>query len=564
MPAEHGCLCYKAAKWGFLTLIPTSDMISEILLPIAGTLLCYVLARVVLLAYHHFTSPLRHMVGPKNPSLILGNFRQMADDTLLSQKWREEFGPNFHFKGLFSISELHTSDLKALNHIVTKSTVYQRVPGILHVTRRVLGDGILAVTLGEHKKQRRIMNPAFTVAQVRALTETFVEKAVQLRDMWAAQVARDNGTARVDVTDGLRKMTLDVIGQAGFDYQFNALDTNGKPNDLNEAFTELFHSPRAKYYGLFRLAQGIVPILRLIPMPGSSALQNARYKMDSIGRQLVSNSKEHLQSSDQKNSLQGRRDLLSILLKANLTTDLPEHQRLNESEVVAQIPGFFVAGHETTSSATSWAIHELSVNPSIQSKLRQELLTISTDNPTMDELNTLPYLESFMRETLRVHAPVVFVQRMAMEDDVLPLSKPWVDKQGKSHENLPIRKGQMIHLPILAVNTDKEIWGEDAIEFRPERWEHIPEAASAIPGGWGNLFSFFAGAHKCIGFRFSIIEIKAILFTLVRQLEFENAVPKGEIGPNAGGVVQTPVVLADTANGTALPILVRAVNAQVF
>ena len=92
---------------------------------------------------------------------------------------------------------------------------------------------------------------------------------------------------------------------------------------------------------------------------------------------------------------------------------------------------------QTTSLATSWALHALSKNPAAQSKLREELLTIPTDNPTMDELNSLPYLEAVVREMMRVHAPVVNTQRMAMQDDILPLAKPYIDPQGNSHDSLP-------------------------------------------------------------------------------------------------------------------------------
>jgi cytochrome P450 len=77
------------------------------------------------------------------------------------------------------------------------------------------------------------------------------------------------------------------------------------------------------------------------------------------------------------------------------------------------------------------------VNTAAQTKLREELLTMSTDNPTMDELNCLPYLEHVVRETMRVHAPVMFTQRKAMKDDVLPLSKPYIDKEGRAHDSLP-------------------------------------------------------------------------------------------------------------------------------
>jgi cytochrome P450 len=91
---------------------------------------------------------------------------------------------------------------------------------------------------------------------------------------------------------------------------------------------------------------------------------------------------------------------------------------------------------QTTSSAAAWALHALSVNTAAQTKLRAELMTMSTDNPTMDELNSLPYLEHVVRETMRVHAPLVFTQRMAVEDDILPLSKPYMDKDGISHDSL--------------------------------------------------------------------------------------------------------------------------------
>ncbi|KAJ7926750.1 cytochrome P450, partial [Mycena leptocephala] len=530
----------------------------QILLPIAGTFLCYVIFNLSQVLYREFTSPLRHVMGPKSPSFVFGNFKQMAEDIQLTTKWRNDFGANFRFRGLFSVcrqrSEFHTSDIKAINHIVTNSSLYQKAPTNLTNAQRLIGDGILAVESDEHKRQ--VGNPAFGVAQIRLLTEVFVEKAVQLRDIWAHQVAQENGAARIDVMSWLRRMTLDVIGQAGFNYQFNALDD--KPNELNDAFTQLFHSPHAGRYAGFRLSQAMVPFLRLLVCTKfilSRARLAARSKMFSIGSQIVSESKVNMKASTGEKTPAGR-DLLSVLLKANLATNIPETQRLSETEVIAQIPTFFFAGHETTSTATAWALFALSENIPAQNKLRQELLTIPNDNPSMDELNSLPYLEAVIRETMRLHSPILYTQRMAMEDDVLPLSKPYVDREGKSHDSLLIPKGQMMHIPILAVNTDKEIWGEDATEFKPERWEKVPDSASAIPGVWANVLTFFAGPHNCIGYRFSLVEMKALLFTLIRTFEFEPAVPGG-IGALATGLLQRPTVLTGTEKGKGLPLIVK-------
>ncbi|KAJ6542514.1 hypothetical protein DFH09DRAFT_1322367 [Mycena vulgaris] len=80
----------------------------------------------------------------------------------------------------------------------------------------------------------------------------------------------------------------------------------------------------------------------------------------------------------------------------------------------------------------------------------------------MDELNSFPYLEIVVREAMQLSAPLVPTQHMAMEDDALPLWKPYIDIR-------QIPKGQLIHIPILAVNTDTGMRGSDAWEFKPER-----------------------------------------------------------------------------------------------
>lgn len=172
-----------------------------------------------------------------------------------------------------------------------------------------------------------------------------------------------------------------------------------------------------------------------------------------------------------------------------------------------------MAGHETTSTATAWALFALTQSPESQTKLRNELLSVSTDNPSMDELNDIPYLDAVVRETLRLHAPVPSTLRVAVKDDILPLGHPVQTTNGElidcirmhtddsrgrlffSFSFSRIRKGQMLFVPILAANRTQELWGPDAKEFRPERWlgSSPPEVVSTIPGVWGNLLTFLGG-----------------------------------------------------------------------
>ena len=82
------------------------------------------------------------------------------------------------------------------------------------------------------------------------------------------------------------------------------------------------------------------------------------------------------------------------------------------------------------STAVSWTLFAFACHPTVQAKLRAELRTCPTDSPTVEQLNALPYLESVVREALRLYAPVSGTQRIAMHDAEIPLRKPFTDKQG--------------------------------------------------------------------------------------------------------------------------------------
>jgi len=235
---------------------------------------------------------------------------------------------------------------------------------------------------------------------------------------------------------------------------------------------------------------------------------------------------------------------------------------MSDENVMGQIRTFLVTGHETTSVTVSWALYSLTQNKHIQTKLRQELFKISTDNPTMDDLNGLPYLDAVVRETLRLYPGAPNVARVATRDDCIPLSKPFTDRKGIAHNEIRIRKSQSITIPIAVINRDKSIWGEDSTEFNPERWANIPDAAASVPGVWSNLMTFIGGPRACIGYRFSLVETKAILFTLVRAFEIDLAVSAKDIGTIAANLTR-PILLTDANNSNQMPLLVRPVASNL-
>lgn len=96
-----------------------------------------------------------------------------------------------------------------------------------------------------------------------------------------------------------------------------------------------------------------------------------------------------------------------------------------------EIPTFLVAGHETISVGTAWALYALALNPTVQQKLRAELYSVTTETPSAEELNELPYLKNVVKEILRLHPAIGFTVREAQREDVVPLRHPCKDRRGR-------------------------------------------------------------------------------------------------------------------------------------
>ncbi|KAJ7624535.1 cytochrome P450 [Roridomyces roridus] len=509
-------------------------------------------ARLTRWAYRRrWALALRGLPGPPSPSGIFGHFGTVSFRKF--QGWHATYGPTFKYHGMLGEAHLYTADTTALHHIVNNSEVYQKAPLVRYSLIQLVGRGLLALEGEEHTKMRKIMSPAFGVSQIRGLTELFVDKSVELRDVWAQESPNDAGWIQVDVLSGLKRMTLDVIGKAGFAYEFHALNAGDEaPTPLGAAFRELFMTQIGQRPTVVTFLRAKFPLLRYI-LPGNKRTLNARLTMDKIGFQLLQNAKASIASGDKDTE---RRDLLSLLVKSNMSEE--DSHRLSDAEVIAQLPTFFTAGHETTSTATAWALYALARAPDVQDKLRNELSAMGTDNPSLDALNSLPYLEKFVREVMRVHAPVAFTSRMVMQDDVIPLGRPYTDTRGVSHSSIPVRKGLFIRIPVAVVNQDPWIWGDDAAEFNPDRWDAIPPNASTIPGVYVQLFTFFGGSHNCIGWRFALAEIKALVYTLVRAYEVELAVPVEDVDESLG-LIRRPILKSRMGEGPQLPMRLRKI-----
>ncbi|KAF9501060.1 cytochrome P450 [Pleurotus eryngii] len=502
----------------------------QLLPKILGSAICalgfYGVLKLANFLHRELTSSVRLLPGPPSTSWIYGNLKEISnlEDSRLHEEWGRVYRHTTQYKGILGMVRMCTTDPKAVNHILMHPDIYQKPAATRHALASILGEGsLLVVEGGKHKTQ----NPAFGLIQTRYLTEIFIEKAIELRDVWAFQIG-ESGSAQIDALSWMSRTALDVIGLAGFNYMLSLL-------------------------------QNFFPPLRLIETKTSRDRQAAREVMSRIGSELLASSKAGIaraEKDDLDNGLQSR-SLLSLLVKANMSASVPGRQKMSDEDVIDQVATFIAAGHETTGTGTAWALFALTQNPRVQAQLREELLTVLTDIPSMEELSALPYLDAVIRETMRLYAPLPSTTRVAHADDVLPLSTPLTDSKGNVRRSIVFKKGQWVSIPVLAMNRSKSIWGEDAWEFKPERWHSLPDAAHDIPGIWGNTLAFMGGPRACIGWRFAVTEMKALLFTLVRSFELELAVPPEEIVGKLSAVVYRPMVKSNREAGNALPLIVK-------
>lgn len=100
---------------------------------------------------------------------------------------------------------------------------------------------------------------------------------------------------------------------------------------------------------------------------------------------------------------------------------------------------------------------------------------------------------------------------MAQKNDVIPLSVPVKSATDPSQtiDHIVVRKGQSISIGVYAANRDKSIFGDDADDFRPERWLDDDNKIETKVGGWSGLMTFLAGPRACIGYKFALLEFKA-------------------------------------------------------
>jgi cytochrome P450 len=326
------------------------------------------------------------------------------------------------------------------------------------------------------------------------------------------------GPHEINLVQWVSKLAFEIIGQAGLGYSFGTFE--GRNDEFLGSIKQWLPTghPLKLYRSLFPPISEIFPLKiqkivgKMLPWPSLNRLINLAEVLNTHARGIYETKKRLLEMGDDATVRQigGGKDIISVLMRAN--AEASEQDRLSEDEIVAQIMMLTLAAIETTSSTLSRIIHQLTLYPDVQDKLRKELSDACHDNAelTHDHLVSLPFLEAVCRETLRLYPPSTVVTRTALNDTVLPLSAPILDVDGREIQEVFVPKDTNVYIHIYNLNRDPSIWGPDAAEWKPERWlEPLPESVQEahIQGVYANMMTFIGGPRACLCVGRCLVEI---------------------------------------------------------
>lgn len=366
----------------------------------------------------------------------------------------------------------------AVREVTTQHDVYQKahLSGRLYPQGEVgarqeplkrYAAGLFGVNGNEHRRHRRMMQPAFAKHRLPAYHDDMVRLTVETLDGWQAGQTREIHREMQVLTR--RIVTKTLFGE----------DTGPDDGGTGQLFQDSI-----------RLLAN--PLTRLFPydwpgMPYGRFLTIAA-DLDQRMREIIARKRER--TSDDG-------DVLSMLIKAR---DEEDGGGLTEDELIGHTGVLFIAGHETSANALNWTLLLLSQHPQIHAQVQDEVRSVlQGDPPTAEQLEQMPLLTWVVKESMRVLPPA-----------------PWNARVTSCETTLlgqPLPAGTEVFVSILETHHLEDLYPQPS-RFDPLRWEHLDPSPYEY-----NPFS--AGPRMCIGAGFAMQEIRIVLAVLLGRFRLE-------------------------------------------
>ncbi|XP_063696557.1 probable cytochrome P450 28a5 [Culicoides brevitarsis] len=357
------------------------------------------------------------------------------------------------------------------------------------------------------KDKRSEVTPAFSPARIKAMYPLIESVCEKMKEY--IEKAANSGQA-LEGKDLSSRYTCDVVTKCIF--SADAMSFENENNEIRKQAANIFGSSFFSiiFFTMMEICPALFKTLRIGFVPKAT---------EAFFRDLMRQAIDHRQKSNVNSQ-----DYLDFLLQ------MQKKKGLSDLEVAASGITFFLDGLETSAVGISYILYELASNKEVQDKLREELK--SAENLDYDTLVNLPYLDQVFHESLRMHPPAGFLNRVCTEPIELDIGK---------EKKFFVEKGTTLLLPIHSIHYDDANYDEPE-KFKPDRFNDGAIKDYRDNGKW---LTFGDGPRTCLGQRFAKAQSKACIATIL--LNFEISVnektmtplrldPKDFLGSALGGI----------------------------
>ncbi|XP_006339779.2 cytochrome P450 704C1-like [Solanum tuberosum] len=402
-------------------------------------------------------------------------------------------------------NKIYTSDPANVEYILkTNIDNYGKGWYNYSILKDLFGDGIFAVDGDKWREQRKLLSHEFSTRVLRDFSSVVFRKNVAKLAQILSEAANSNKT--VDIQDLFIQTSLDSIFRVAFGAE---LDNMCGSNEEGKRFSDAFDNANAmttwRYTDIFwkikrALNIGVEAKLR----DNIRTVDTFVYKLIHIRTEQMSKPETHDLSMQRK-----KEDILSRFLQ--ITDTDPKYLR----DIILS---FLIAGKDTAATTLSWFLYVLCKYPHVQEKVVQEIKEATTENKdatdimdfaanvSEEALEKMQYLHAALTETLRLYPAVPLDPKICFSDDTLP-------------DGFSVNKGDMVCYLPYAMGRMKFIWGDDAEEYKPERW--LDGDGFFRPENPFKFTAFQAGPRICLGKEFAYRQMKIFSAVLLRYFVFK-------------------------------------------
>lgn len=419
-------------------------------------------------------------------------------------QWSKTYGKSFVFwwgaEPRLAVYELEQiKDLLSSKNVHSLGRSKQQREGVMHF----IGKGLLMANGDAWTHQRRVVAPAFHASKLKHQVDYMVNCTLEMVKLWNKLLDEAKEEVEIEVSEHMSQLARDIIIRT----EFSSSHHKGqliflRLNELQKLSTQSSSKTGMHHQRIRQLKEEVealfMEIIEARRMSMSGEEQTQQSPQEGYGQDLLTLMLAEMEAAKLEAALQHP--------NLSLKNDSDYEGVYSSQQLMDECKTFFFTGHETTWLLLTWTLMLLASNPTWQDRAREEALHVISHGglPDFDMLSSLKVLGMILLESLRLYTPATLLAREAFTNM----------KVG----NVDIPKGLSLWVPVLAIHHDKSIWGEDADQFKPERFSKGVAKACSHPLAF---MPFAFGPRNCVGQNFAVMEAKIVLCILLSRFTFQ-------------------------------------------